>query len=446
MKSDFFKVQANNFRFALSLLVIFFPNAIVYALQLEDSNAYAGFQPVAFDPEYWMRAICASIVLAALMPRRVHLPSHFFLLLYGIFVPLNYVMFNAVGAYVDTPAFLWRFLVLLLPMLAIRACHQLRIIAAPMPLFRFRHVEKGIAVASLLIALIVLAKGPASAGFGLDDVYERRLDGREIFVAGSALSYMSTIVVNGFTPFLAFMGGVSRRRWLAVMALAMAVVYFYVVGLKSPIAFTALAYVVGLGLARGRGNGVYRPLALALGTAFIAFVAEIVLNKFSLVAEFFFRRVFVVPADVMQNYFDLISRNTSANWSPFTGVNSAPDGVSYLVGRLYYNSDIANVNTNAFVDSLAARGLPGLFLTVCLVCVVTTWADAMYRSAKNPAFMYIGFMYALLLTEQAATTALISSGIGTLAVILSVSFVPKRQLSVAKRLPAQTALPVSHPN
>ena len=446
MKSAIVEINAHNFKFSLSLLVVFFPNAIVYALQLEESNAYAGFLPIAFDPEYWMRAFGASIVLATLMPRRVRLPSHFFLLLYGIFVPLNYVMFNAAGAYVDTPTFLWRFLVLLLPMLAVRACHQLTITVAPLPLFRFRHVEIGIAATSLLIAFIVLAKGPASAGFGLDDVYERRLDGREIFVAGSALSYMSTIVVNGFTPFLAFMGGVSRRRWLPVLALAMAVVYFYVVGLKSPVAFTALAYAVGVGLARGRGTGIYLPLAWALGTAFIAFVAETAFNQFSLVAEFFFRRVFAVPADVMQNYFDLISRNTSANWSFLTGVNGAPDGVSYLVGRLYYNSDVANVNTNAFVDSLAARGLPGLFLTVCLVCVVTTWADAMYRSTRNPAFMYIGFMYTLLLTEQAATTALISSGIGTLAVILSSSFVPRRRLPVVKALTAQTARPVSHPN
>ena len=433
-------MPTTSLKFFLGLMAVFVPNALVYALQLEESNAYAGFQHISFDLAYWLRATVAVVALTAMLPQQVRLPSHFFLLVYGLFVPLNYVMFNAAAGYIDDMTFLLRFSILVLPMMAIRGCNQLKLRAAPLPFFRFQRVEMAVAGISLLIALIVLSKGPASAGFGLDDVYERRLDGRDIFVAGSPLSYLSTIVINGFTPFLAFMAGVTSKRWQAALAISMAIIYFYVVGLKSPVAFTCLAYAVGLGLRRGQGQGIYRPLAWALATAFAAFAAEMYANQFSLVAEFFFRRVFAVPGDVMQNYYDLIANSPSAKWSAFTGVGTRdPDGVSYMVGKLYYGSDIANVNTNAFLDSLASRGVPGLLFTIGLVCLVTAWADAMFRCTRNPAFMYIGFMYALLVTEQSATTALVSSGIGSLAIILSVSFIPKRRTAGRMQLAMSTS-------
>lgn len=55
---------------------------------------------------------------------------------------------------------------------------------------------------------------------------------------------------------------------------------------------------------------------------------------------------------------------------------------------------------------------------VIVVSVVFLVLDAFYKSEKNQAFLYIGFVYSALLTEQAATTALVSSGIGFLIVMV----------------------------
>ena len=43
--------------------------------------------------------------------------------------------------------------------------------------------------------------------------------------------------------------------------------------------------------------------------------------------------------------------------------------------------------------------------------------DGVYASKANPVLLYVGFAYAILLPEQAATTALLSSGVGALVAL-----------------------------
>lgn len=407
-----------------ALIALLLPNAIVYGIQLARTNAYAGFEVIQFDTSYCVRLAVSMMPLLALVPMHPKKPSDHFYILYGLFVVFNFSMFHVVEGEVAAQTYYIRYLVLLFPMLFIKLGDILEFRFSFPPLLKFWQLELGIALICTLVGVIVLTKAPASAGFGIDDVYDRRLQGREIFSPGSPLSYLSSIVINGFAPFLAFIAGVTGRTRLLLLSVTLAVVYFYVVGVKSALPFIALAYFFGRGMRYSNDGAVIKLLISATILAFAIFVFEILFNQFSAAAEFYFRRIFVIPAHVVQQYFDMMSAGSPAKWSWLSGVD-APTGVTFLVGKLYYLSDAANVNANTFVDSLGARGIPGFLINLGLVWIVYSWLDSMYRSARNPAYLFVGLIFSLLITEQAASTALVSSGMGILIVLLAVTASPE---------------------
>jgi len=88
---------------------------------------------------------------------------------------------------------------------------------------RSARVESLVVLALLVVVVSAAAKTPASAGFGIDLSYDRRLEGREIYAAGSWLAYGLSMAMNGLTPYLAFRAGLSSRRSLFGVAVAASV-------------------------------------------------------------------------------------------------------------------------------------------------------------------------------------------------------------------------------
>ena len=82
-------------------------------------------------------------------------------------------------------------------------------------------------------------------------------------------------------------------------------------------------------------------------------------------------------------------------------------------------SDESNANTNAFFYQFAARGLIGYIYALIWVPLILVVFDRLYRSSRNPSYLFLGFLYGLLVIEQAYTVALVSSGVGVLFVLIS---------------------------
>jgi hypothetical protein len=293
---------------------------------------------------------------------------------------------------------------------------HIRVGAAGM--FSPRQVSTVVACTCIAVSTIVVLIGPSSSGFNIEDIYLRRLDGRDVFMPGSFLSYASAITVNGLAPFAAFLAASWSKRWMMFVAVGTAIAFFYSVGLKAPFAFVILAYLAGAGLRRSRHDMIYSALGFIFLAMFAVFLIEFWLFGVSVFsAEFFFRRVFPAPAHVMRSYFDLMFGQSLSGWTPLVGAY-APESVTFLVGSLYYDSDVNNVNTNAFLDALASGGAPRFALALVVVCGVLMAADSIYRATRHPGAMFVGLMFSMLLTEQAATTAVVSSGVGFVLLIV----------------------------
>lgn len=404
--------------FALCLLGVL--AYIVYAMQLQYTNAYMGFLPVNLRP---IRVVVMAVLCIALgysLPTRITKPTHLFLIVYATFVVLSYVLFSNTAHEEYLGTFLAWVGLSLVPYVVIYVLSTTNWAL----LIRFdlrRETVLLIAIGFVAVGVFVayLSAGQ-SGGLSIADAYERRMVGRDIFQAGSLMAYLNVMTMNGINPFLAFLGGLLNRKALALLALLFSLVFFYSIGVKAPIAYAGLAYFVGLGVRSGRLTIFFDAIVALSAVLFVGFLLEFAVNEYSEIAEYFHRRIYVIPGFDIQHYMELIFRSGDALWSPWYGINSDLD-TTYLVGALFFGNVATNVNTNAFTLALGSGGIPEYLAVLALVGFFLKALDALYEGSGNAGYLYLGFLYSLLLTEQGATTALASSGIALLFLVLLLS-------------------------
>lgn len=405
---------------ALGLLALGGMALTVYQLQLQYTNAYMGFLPIDFGFIYIFQAVFFSALFGMILPTHISRPSDFFLVFYATFVILSYVFFHSGPSDVGIMAFGFQLLLTAFPFLLVCSLN----------LFKWRiTVRFDLKPQSLLAILVAIAvSGVAVAlyssgsigAFSIVDAYDRRMAGRDIFQAGSFIAYLNAMSMNGTTPFIAFLGGLLNRKPLGVLALASSLVFFYSTGVKAPIAFVGLAYIVGIGIRTQNLSIFFNVIVLLTIVLFLGFFFEFNVNGYSEIAEYFFRRVYTIPGFDIQRYMELIYESGASLWSPASGIKSDLS-VTYLVGATFFGSDRVNVNTNAFIYALGEDGYVGYALIVFGVAAFFKILDALFEGSGNAAYQYIGFLYAILLAEQAATTAFVSSGVGLLFFLVVLS-------------------------
>ena len=420
MTSVFARVGALSFLFLLAAGLL-----MAYDFQLAEMNEYMGYRTFSIDLPYVISSVTAIFIIGMLMPTAIRRPSDFFTLLYGLFVLLPYATLFPIRNPVSLQDFMLFFSALAGPFLVVR------IVSAAVPPLRIPGLitqKVLVFLLSLLCitgVLLALSTPPASAGFDLATSYERRIQGRDIFSAGTPLAYLNAAIVNGFAPFLAFVAGWKCRAWLLALSLFCGLAFFYLLGLKAPLLFIAVASVVGYSAHIEKVHAMVRTIYILLLGAFVLFIFEYLLFSYSLIADYFIRRALSVPAWLSSAYFEFMASGSTPAWLPLQGINS-PEPITFLIGEGFLGFPGMNANTNAFIYQLAAGGIPMYALTVLLVVCVFALLDATYACRRNPALVYLGFSYAILLTEQAATTALVSSGIGMLVILVVFSGVGER--------------------
>ena len=404
----------------VGLLALGVMGFVVYDLQLQFTNAYMGYLAIDLDGRFIASLLAFCIGMGFLIPPRITKPSEIFLVLYGTFVVLSYVVFYDGASEVSFGGFCYRLLLTFLPFLVIRMAALARWrLTIPFDLRRETMTAIVVGIAFSGVAVALYSSG-SSGGFSIADAYDRRMIGRDVFQAGSLVAYLNVMTMNGVNPFLAFLAGLLNRKLLLAISLGFAAVFFYSIGVKAPTAFAALAFLIGVGVRTGNLSILFNMILLATVLLFVGFVVEYSMNGYSEIAEYFFRRVYIIPGFDVQRYMELIFDRGASLWSPVSGIQSDL-GVTYLVGATFFGSDQANVNTNAFTYALAAGGYVGYAAIVLGVAAFFKLLDALFEGSGNVAYLYIGFLYAILLAEQAATTAFVSSGVGLLFFLVVLS-------------------------
>lgn len=388
-----------------------------YNVQLQYTNAYKGFLPIDINWNYLISSSLFLGLLGFVIPKNIEKPSDIFLLIYSLFVLISYILFHEAASKINFFDFTFNLLILIFPIIII-FCLRLKKWK-----FEFQFSVKPdfvliiLVVASVFSVAISWSLVGQSGGLNIEDTYVRRLNGREIFQAGSLLAYLNQMTMNGITPFIAFVGGLLNRKILVILALLFTVSFFYTIGAKAPFALSVLAYVMGLAVKSKNLKLLFNIIVLMTAILFLVSIVEMNVGTRSEVIEYFFRRVFVVPGFDTQLYMNLIFDSGYSNWNPLYGIESDLSA-SYLVGLTFFNNIETNANTNAFIYALTSDGYVGYVIIVLFVVGIFKLLDALYEGSGNVGYLYVGFLYSFLLAEQAATTAFISSGVGLLLLLV----------------------------
>ena len=397
-----------------------------YNRQIGEANEYVGMQPWVMSPAGYLGLFLGLPIVAWVISGNDGRPSDFFRLFYGAIVLTSFLVLHPVAGLLPESTVFMGLLILFAPLLGLelldRAVPAIRIRGV----LKVNWVESMVVIAVLLVVVLAAMYPPASAGFGIEDSYDRRLEGREIYAAGSVLGYGLTMAMNGFAPYLGFVGGL-RRRWGLLLVAVLSVAFFYwLLGVKAPGLYVVVAVILGVMVRSGKTKDISRYFLLAIvGLGLVVLFEWVFFEGYSIVADYFFRRLFAASAEVQSYYLQFLSSHKSIPWSWVTGGATDNFSPAYFVGEHYFNNSESNVNTNAFLHALAAKGLVGYLWAISVVSIILVAFDRLYQTDRNPTYLFLGFLYGLLVVEQAYSVAFVSSGVGVLFV-LAVLEAPRR--------------------
>jgi hypothetical protein len=409
-------LRRNKF-FSMLFLYVIYVGAMIhtYDFQLAEENAYAGMQPWDMTFTGWVILVIILLLIALMASRIKGNPSDFFVIFYSAIPVISLFALTSTSGKINNSILLPSLLIIIFPLLTIWAIQYF------IPKITWRGFVPSIiierALLGIFFAVIMFSyvNSPASAGFDIITSYTRRLEGRDLYTAGSLIAYALGMCMNGFAPYLAFKGAINGRRLLVLTAFGSVIFFYWLLGVKAPFMYVLMGYSIGL-LAR-RNNLIYLIkyfILSIIGLYFIVLVEWSFFDNYSIIADFGFRRLFPVQAEVQGFYLDFLMGDTPSAWSWLIGVPDQSFQATYFIGEKYVGNPNANVNTNAFLYAFAANGFLGYFFSILFVSTFLVGLDRLYRSTQNPTYLLVGFVYGILLTEQAFSTAMASSGVGLL--------------------------------
>jgi hypothetical protein len=388
-----------------------------YTGQIGEANAYMGMQP--WDMPFAGYVVFAiGLPIMAWMAYRAHgRPADFFILFYGTITLTSFLVLHPITGPLTAGETGVGVVILLLPLLMVELFRVIIPAIRIKGLLPGKWVEYALVVALLSVIAMSAAHQPASAGFGLDVSYDRRLEGRDIFTAGSFLAYGLAMAMNGVSPYLGFRAGLYMRPLLLTGALAAVVFFYWLLGVKAPLLYVVAAFGLGVLVRRNLLSQVKyyflgALLVLGLGVA----IEWVMFDGYSAIADYFFRRLFTVQAEVQAYYVRFLMDGKSVPWSWLYGSFDPDFSAAYYVGEHYLGNPETNANTNTFLYELAAKGFLGYVFAIVFVPMLLVLFERLYQSSRNPSYLFLGFIYGLLVVEQAYTVALVSSGVGFLFV------------------------------
>lgn len=410
---------------ALALLTL-----AVYAWSIQPQNAYVGVVPVRLDASSTLLALAWIALAITVMPTQVRRPSDLFLLFYVVACFFwGSVLWAATGL-LSLPLGALMLVLLYLPALTVKLFQ--RYLSGPVsefvaPVYVFKRSQLVLLLAATLAVGAALAMASFGPGdFGLNNVYERRLAGREALTGSAIAGYAINMTINGVAPLLAFMAGYRRSPLVFALAAGYATLLFWQIGLKSPFinvgALAAVGFALSLPSMR-RNLGLLALLALVGVFGYV--VWEVFDGGYSAISDYLLRRIAMVQPQVQSYYVDFWHALPLADQMFGTGLGKYLDW-SFMIGDTYLHNPETNANTNGFLHALLKGGLVGYLVALVVVGAFISVLDAMYERSGMMEFVGLAGLYGILVSEQGYTTVFVTSGIILCFVLIMLCSYPNR--------------------
>ncbi|MGE4444573.1 MAG: hypothetical protein AB7E37_06335 [Candidatus Altimarinota bacterium] len=283
-------------------------------------------------------------------------------------------------------------------------------------ILKFLKIEYLLSLFLFITLIFISLKMPLS--FSFNDSYVRRLDGRELVTGFNA--YLFAMSMNSIAPFLAFYAFLKKKYLYFFIAFIFVILCFGFIGSKAPIGYVLLLSFMGLVFNKNDKSSIFNIFLIIIFSILLFSLIEYFINNFSIIADIIVRRAFIVVAQNQTYFIDFIINNfTFENWL-FGYLNDKP--ITFLIGELYYNNINTNANTNAFLYEFISNGILGYFIMIVFLSFFFSLLNFLYLKYQSKEVIGISIIYSLLLTEQAYTTAFVTSGIGVLTFLILLTY------------------------
>ena len=244
------------------------------------------------------------------------------------------------------------------------------------------------------------------------------MDARLTLIDGSIIMYANTMVTGAILPMAAAIYGFNRKVSGLVLGIIISFIFYYIDGSKSIFIILTSTYMLGFYISRSKNIHILGIISILIGAFFLVFIIEVMNGQDSMVGQYFFRRLFVIPGVVVAGYIEAFF-DSSSIWSSLTGMQ-LPQSINYYVGEFIFGHKGDNSGTNAFISSLASSGIFGYLIATVVVISFFRLLDMLYSQTGDPRFLFLSIIYVMKLVEQNAFTALGSSGVGLVLILLLV--------------------------
>ena len=401
------------------LLCITFLN---YSGVLYEMYANTGLYQAPMGLDYILVAGCWAGLAAFFIPGKIARPSDLFLIFYNVICFLWGAIFwpiTGLISYEQLPLFM---AIMVAPNLAVLSFRGIlaELLDRHIPPIQLASWRLNILPFALiaLAGAFLAAQVVGSGSFDFDGVYDRRLDARGVLVANPLANYAMNMATGAVVPLLAFIAGYRRSLVAAIIALAYVVLVYWLVGQKSPMVNVTVLACIGVALRDRRVGHHFVPLLLLAGVGVYGLaLAAFEIGHTTIVADVLVRRVSIIQPQIQSFYFDLWSNSGLQQMLFGVDVGGYSDH-TFMVGDLYFKNAADNANVNAFLYSLAGGGVVGYLVAILTVTFVFSIFDSFYKRTRRVEFFGLAATFAILLSEQAYTTSLLSSGVALCLVLV----------------------------
>lgn len=380
--------------------------AVTYYIKGHQANEYLGYKQIEIGGLNIIILILTVFFGAYLFLRKYKKPSDYFLLLYGMIVVIPYCVLHEI--YIGNDVNVVASLVLIfLPFAVVALLSSLNIKIANMPVISQDGLMRLIFAFSVIVVCALLINPPLTASFSLLDSYTRRLEARDVYGNGTFFAYMAALVMNAILPLIVFFGVLRKEIGYIAVGMILYLCIYYIYGVKAPVMYMLFFGVFAYYLRFPSGgeffyNSIYRIFV----SIFIFSWVEFLVFDYSYVEDYIIRRIYYVGSYLIGVYFDALTAN-DYSWNAGLATEKA---ASMYIGEDFLGLPDANANTNTFLYFLLQYGLGGYLFSILIVGgFLLILNSCRFRS---DVFAFLSLMYAVLVLEQSATTALLSSGVG----------------------------------
>lgn len=299
-----------------------------------------------------------------------------------------------------------------------------------------RRVLGLLVVINALVLAFVFVKSAGYFSLDFGGQYVRRALAREVFPAGSASGYISSIGTQAFFPVLFAWGIYKRQRFYAIVGIMNVLILWGAFGQKYP--FVVLFLIYGLMLHFRRfGKVNVHWLIGALLALLLMGALEFEIFGYSYLNDYLVRRAFIVPSTLL-GAVDQFVGEFGANYYRDTllGVlfgEGRGDTLTFRVGTEIFNNPEMNANVNFFAVAYMQFGYWGVVTESLSVALIAMLMNLLYSRYNAFLAIPVALLFGTKILEQSLLTVLLGSGVFLMLLFVTLMSFP---FKLSSRTPA----------